>query len=129
MPTTAVTVTLESSRGTVTTAPGSLQRFTPLQRIVRSGVILVAGIGAAALLIPIPIIHFIGIPLVLLTSLVTAVRQATTLVRLQALRLPCPSCGARNSVGGGLGYRSATEPIDLNCDSCRRGLTLRIRES
>lgn len=129
MPTTAVTVTLTSSGGTVTTAPGTLQRFTPVQRFVRAVIILLVGIGAAALLIPVPIIHLLGIPLVLLVSIVAAGRQSVTAARLLPLRLACPSCGAKNSVGGGLGYRNATEPIEISCDSCRRGLTLRWDEN
>lgn len=128
MPTQTVTVTLESWGGTVTTAPGILQRFTPVQRVTRAGVILLIGIGAAALLIPIPIIHMVGIPVALLAALVMAGRQLTIASRLQPLRLPCPNCGALNRLGGGLGYRRAMDPIDLNCDSCRRGLTLTFRE-
>jgi hypothetical protein len=129
MPHFAVTVVLESAGGSVTTAAGTLQRFTPAQRIFRAVIILCLGIGAAALLIPIPIIHLIGIPLVLLLSLVSAGRQLRVVARLNTIRISCPSCGAMNSVGGWHGYQSATDPIELNCDSCRRGLTLRLRES
>lgn len=121
-----VTVTLTSPDGPVSTATGTLRHFTLVERVLRASVTLLVGIAVAALLIPIPIIHLIGIPLALLGGIGLAARQLLTTVRLAPLRLPCPKCAAENRVGGGFGYRSATAPIEHRCDSCRRGLTLRV---
>lgn len=121
-----VTVTLASPDGPLSTAAGTLRRFTLAERVVRASVTLLVGITVAVLLIPIPIIHLIGIPLAVFGGIGLAARQLLTTVRLAPLRLPCPKCGAENRVGGGLGYRSATASIDHGCDSCRRELTLRI---
>ncbi len=128
MPETTVVIELESSGGAVTSAPGVLQRFAPVQRAVRTGTVLLIGLVAAATLIPIPIIHLIGIPLVLVAALITATRQAMSRARLRPTTLACPNCGAANRVGGGLGLRSDTDPVELSCDSCRRSLTLHLRE-
>jgi hypothetical protein len=79
----------------------------------------------ASTLIPIPIVHLLGIPILLVTGVILAVRQVSMAGRLRPLRLACPKCGVPNRVGGGLGYRTA-EPRERMCDSCRRGLMLRI---
>ncbi|MBK7593940.1 MAG: hypothetical protein IPJ11_01525 [Gemmatimonadetes bacterium] len=122
-----VTVTLDAPDGPSSTAAGTLRHFTAGQRVLRAAATLLVGIAVAALLIPIPIIHLVGIPLALVLAVFFAGRQLLTSVRLAPLRLPCPKCGAENRVGGGLGYRSATAPIEHTCDSCRRQLTLRIQ--
>ena len=80
----------------------------------------------AATLIPIPIVHLLGIPLLLLIGVVLSIRQLSMIGRLQAVRIPCPKCGELNHVGGGLG-RSSLDPHEQVCDSCRRTLTLSIR--
>ena len=122
----AVTVTLESGGGAVTTAPGILQRFTPPQRMMRAAFFLLLGVGGAALLIPVPIIHLVGIPLMLVVGIFAAVKQMTAAARLKPMRLACPACEVKNRIGGGFGYRHPDEPIEMNCDSCRRGLILRF---
>ncbi|MEP6590287.1 MAG: hypothetical protein ABJC19_03800 [Gemmatimonadota bacterium] len=124
----AVTVSLESSGGSVTTASGTLQRFSPPQRALRAGVFLLLGLGGAAMLIPVPIIHLVGIPLMLVVGIVAAMKQLRASARLKPMRLACPACEAKNRIGGGFGYHTADAPMDLSCDSCRRGLTLRIAE-
>lgn len=105
-------------------AVGELSRFTTGERAIRAGVVLLAAAMLAAALVPIPIIHLVGIPLVLGIGVVLAVRQFRSVARLAPLRMPCPKCGAENLLGGGLGYRSATGPISRNCESCRRPLVL-----
>ncbi len=122
-----VTVTLDVADGPATTAAGTLRHFTAGQRLLRAAGTLLVGIVVAVLLVPIPIIHLVGIPLALVLAVFFAGRQLLASVRLAPLRLPCPKCGAENRVGGGLGYRSATTPIEHTCDSCRRELTLRVQ--
>ncbi|MES2305431.1 MAG: hypothetical protein V4558_07980 [Gemmatimonadota bacterium] len=119
-----IVATLESAGGAITSAPATLQQFALGDRILRAGGYLLLGVAAAALLIPIPIIHLVGIPLALLIGCVTAARQLARTARLKPVRIACPNCGALNRVGGGLGLRTADLPVELNCDSCRRSLTL-----
>jgi hypothetical protein len=88
--------------------------------------VILGTVIAAAILIPIPIVHLIGIPLVLLAGLVAAIRQAQSVARLEPMRLACPRCGAENAIGGGLGYRNVGQAIPRPCESCRRPLTLHI---
>lgn len=78
------------------------------------------------MLIPIPIIHLVGIPLMLLVGIFAAAKQMTAAARLKPMRLACPACEAKNRIGGGFGYHHPDEPIEMNCDSCRRGLILKL---
>lgn len=122
----AVKVSLSTSDAPPTSVPGSLTVFHPPRRMLRAGVVMLIFVGMAALLIPVPIVHLIGIPLVLIVGMLVAFRTLRTVARLAPTHLACPKCGARNNVGGGLGYRTETGPIDRACESCRRPLELRF---
>ena len=121
-----VTVELVAEGSEPTRQPGELTTFTPIERAIRAGVVLVGALLMAAALIPIPIIHLVGIPLVLVIGIAVALRQFRSVARLAPMRIPCPKCGEPNLVGGGLGYRTRTGPVDRNCESCRRPLQLRF---
>jgi hypothetical protein len=119
-----VQVTLRAGPGEEATVEGVLQHLSPMARAARAAVILGASVMIAALLIPIPIIHLVGIPLALLIGMAVAIRQGQCVVRLERVAIPCPRCGERNHVGGGLGFRTASGPIETQCSSCRRVLEL-----
>jgi hypothetical protein len=123
-----VTVTLATGAGETTTATGRLKLFNPGDRLRRALTTLGIGFLCAALLIPIPIIHLLGIPLAIVASIVISIRQFSSAARLDPLRMPCPKCNAINRVGGGLGIRHPELPVERNCDSCRRPLQLRITD-
>ncbi|HEY4102102.1 MAG TPA: hypothetical protein VGM20_14620 [Gemmatimonadales bacterium] len=125
MPERHVLVSLSAPGVEPARADGMFEEFTVAHRVRRAGVVMLCGIGVAAMLIPIPIVHLLGIPLALAIGAITAVRQLSMIGRLKPLRIPCPKCGEPNRVGGGLGYRSLA-PRERICDSCRRGLTLTI---
>jgi hypothetical protein len=122
-----VTVELVSGDAEPSRALGELRTFSPAERFGRAALVLLAACVAAALIVPVPIVHLVGIPLVLLAGVVAAVRQAMAVARLAPMRIPCPRCGTANSLGGGLGYRTTTGPIARQCESCRRPLELRIQ--
>jgi len=125
MPDHNVVVSLAATGAEPVRANGIFHEFTLRERIVRAGIVMLVAVLLASTLIPIPIVHLLGIPILLVTGVILAVRQVSMDGRLRPLRLPCPKCGVPNRVGGGLGYMSA-EPRERMCDSCRRGLTLRI---
>lgn len=121
-----VQVTLTATGADPSSGPGRLTVFSPGRRMVRAAVVLFLFVGLAAMLIPIPVIHLVGIPLMLVIGLVTAVRTVGREARLDRMHLGCPKCGARNDLGGGLGLPNATGPFARSCSSCRRGLTMTI---
>ncbi|HEX3926585.1 MAG TPA: hypothetical protein VHW65_01190 [Gemmatimonadales bacterium] len=126
MPEYAVTVSLTAADLPPSTAQGILTEFSGPQRLKRAGKVLGISILLAATLIPVPLVHLIGIPLLLSVGIYLTIRQLGAAARLSPLQLPCPKCGAPNRVGGGLGYASADRPMDRLCESCRRPLVLRI---
>lgn len=119
-------VSLMSSDGSVTEAMGHLTVLTPAARAMRVAGVLAVAVLMSMLLIPIPIIHLVGIPIVVVVGITVAIRQGRAVARLAPMHLACPRCGERNSLGGGLGYRSATGPIPRPCENCRRPLELRF---
>ena len=128
MQTREVQVVLEAPGAADVTAAGVLRDFSLGDRVKRAAIVIVGSVLLAGTLIPIPIIHLLGITLVLITGVLMAGRQLASVARLQPLRIACPKCGARNRVGGGFGFRSVVGGIDRTCDSCRRSLTLRITD-
>ena len=125
MPDRQVAVSLEATGAEITRCHGLFADFTLARRARRAVIVLLGATGLAALFLPIPIIHLLAIPMILLGGIVTAIRQLSVVGRLAPLRMACPKCGVRNRVGGGLGVRSVA-PKSRVCESCRRELILRI---
>lgn len=123
---TPVTVSLVAADGTTVTASGSLQEYSSVDRIRRAATVVGIFILLAASLIPIPIVHLLGIPLMLIIGLVLGGRQLTISCRIKPMRVACPRCGGPNRVGGGLGLRSSTDPVERMCEECRRPLTVTL---
>jgi hypothetical protein len=121
-----VTVELRAEGCDPVCREGELTTFALGKRGLRAGTVLIGAMLLAGAIIPIPIVHLVGIPLILGIGIAVAVRQFRSVARLAPMRMPCPKCGADNLMGGGLGYRSATGPINRNCESCRRPLALRF---
>ena len=125
MPERRVTVSLAAPGSDAVRAAGVFDEFTRVQRLKRGVVVLLVAILLAATLIPIPIVHLLGIPLLLIGGGILAVRQVSMVGRLRPLRIACPKCHEPNRVGGGLGYANL-EPRPRMCESCRRELTLSL---
>src|SRR5579862_9123596 len=104
---------------------GVFDQFNRRERVKRSIIVMVVAIGLAAMLIPIPIVHLLGIPLLLVVGVILAIRQLSLIGRLRPVRITCPKCGVSNRVGGGLGV-SSIAARERTCDSCRRILTVTI---
>jgi hypothetical protein len=121
----AAAVTLSASSGEVTEGEGVFTEFALRQRLKRSGAVFLVAMGLAVLFLPIPIIHLLAIPMILIGGLAVAVRQLSITGRLASMRIACPRCGVQNRVGGGLGVRTLA-PAEHACESCRRTLTLRL---
>ncbi len=121
-----VTVVLMSGGGESVTGAGVLTEIPYRTRLLRAVGIFVVALVTAVALIPIPIIHLMGPPMLLIGGGVAAVRQLRAVARLTPLRLACPKCQAVNRIGGGFGMIHPDQPVEISCDSCRRGLTMRL---
>jgi hypothetical protein len=107
-------------------AMGELRLLSGGDRLRRVVGTLFGSAVFAALLIPIPIIHLVGIPLVLIAGIILAASASRSMTILTPMRFRCPRCAAENSIGGGWGLTTATGPIARNCESCRRQLEIRF---
>ena len=125
MPERAVVVSLSVAGCEASEREGVFTEFAAPERVMRSGIVLLIAIGLAVMFLPIPIIHLLAIPMILIGGLVLAIRQLSISGRLAPMRIPCPRCGASNRVGGGLGVRSLAS-TDRSCENCRRILMLRV---
>jgi hypothetical protein len=118
-------VSLEAPGVAASEKEGRYVEFTPRQRLMRAGKLMLIALGLAVAFLPIPIIHLLAIPMLLIGGIALSLRQLSMAGMLRPLRIPCPKCGAGNRVGRMLGVRSI-EPLTVECDSCRRELTRRI---
>lgn len=126
---TRVTVVLASSDGGESRSEGELIEIPYGTRVLRAvGIFLVAMVASVAL-IPIPIIHLLGPPLLLIGGGIAAGRQLRAVARLTPIRLACPKCQAVNRIGGGFGMIHPDRPLEISCDTCRRGLEVRIERA
>ncbi|MBK9548708.1 MAG: hypothetical protein IPO52_06290 [Gemmatimonadetes bacterium] len=121
-----VMVALVSADGGEVRGEGELIEIPFGTRVVRAVGIFVVAMLASVALIPIPIIHLMGPPLLLIGGGIAAGRQLRAVARLTPIRLACPKCQAVNRIGGGLGMIHPDQPLEISCDSCRRGLTVTL---
>lgn len=121
-----VMVALVSADGGEVRGEGELIEIPFGTRVVRAVGIFVVAMLASVALIPIPIIHLMGPPLLLIGGGIAAGRQLRAVARLTPIRLACPKCQAVNRIGGGFGMIHPDQPLAISCDSCRRGLTVTL---
>ncbi len=126
MPERRVRVTLEIEGEVPTATDATLVEFTPLERIKRSAGMLAGTLVLTIVIVFIPIVHFVGVPLVFFSGVTIAVLQLRATARLTPVQLACPKCGGANRLGGGLGYAHLSDTMPHMCENCRRDLTLRI---
>ena len=124
-----VEIVVEASDSEPVRAAGEMRVLGPGARVVRAAAILLLAVGLSAALIPVPVVHLVGIPLMLIAGVAAAVRQLRSVALLDPVRFPCPRCGARNSIGGGLGLATSTGPIQRDCESCRRQLQITFQSA
>ncbi len=122
----AVIVTLTASGDEASAAAGTLIEIPRATRIVRAAGFGFGSILVAALFIPIPIIHLLAPPAIIISGMVLATRQFRATARLLPLHVSCPKCGAMITLGGGIGVRHPDDPLEVRCGDCRRGLTRTI---
>ena len=90
---------------------------------IRSALVAVGlGVLFALVFLPIPIVHFAGVPLALIVGLVVGARRLAPGRRLRAIRGPCPHCGHEQSYFLGPRWKRVGMPLKLSCEQCAKGL-------
>ena len=116
-------VSLEAWRGGPRT-PGVALLAMPdgSARLKSAGIALGLGVLLALVFLPIPIVHFAGVPLALLGGLVVAGRRLAPGARLRAIRGACPHCGHDQSFFLGPSWRRGGVSRQLVCERCAQTL-------
>lgn len=92
------------------------------ERLRRAGGIFGAGVVAALITLPIPLVHFFFPPAALITGTVLGVRRLNQRAVFTSARGTCPFCGREQSLG--LTGASVRLPRKATCHGCRRELRL-----
>ena len=116
-------VSLEAWRGGPRT-PGVAVLAVPdgPARLRSAGIAFGLGVLFALIFVPIPIVHFAGVPLALLGGLVIAGRRLAPGPRLRAIRGACPHCGHEQSFFLGPSWKRGGVSRQLVCESCAQTL-------
>ncbi|HEX5819093.1 MAG TPA: hypothetical protein VFY20_09455 [Gemmatimonadales bacterium] len=93
------------------------------QRIRSAAVAVGIGVALAVVFLPIPIVHFAGVPLALLAGLIVGARRLAPGARERAIRGPCPHCGHEQSYFLGPRWKRSGLPRRLSCEQCAAVLT------
>lgn len=119
-------IVLSASDGRESSVAGRVSEIPAGIRFRRVALTVAISILLALAMVPIPIVHFIGVPLVLFGGIGAAIWQGRQVARVDRVVVPCPCCGAANPIGGGPGFPSARGPFQHPCANCRLPLTLRF---
>ena len=93
------------------------------RRLWKAGALFLIGLAGGVLLLPIPLIHIVGLVFFLtLTGL--AVRRLLSREILKGASGHCPACGAPGEYFVGFGGRRLSFPIVTSCPQCSIELTL-----
>ena len=93
------------------------------RRIREAALMILGGAVLAVVLLPVPIIHLVGIGL-FLTILVLAVRRVGAPAVIRSAHGTCPKCGAEGAFFVGFGRKQLRLPISTSCGKCAYPLTL-----
>jgi hypothetical protein len=117
-----VRVALASGRGD---GRGSIEIAQPSfsHRLLRAGALFLVGLAGGLLLLPVPLLHLMGV-FFFLTLTVLAVRKVATRRVLQGASGSCPGCHAEGRYFVGFGGRKVKFPIKTSCKHCHAALQL-----
>jgi hypothetical protein len=107
---------------TPTQATVVVARLTPRERVARSARVVGAGLVAALIALPIPLVHFVFVPGAVLTGLTLGVIRVRQREIFESAEGPCPYCGTPQRLG--LAGRTFRLPRVVHCHNCRRQLDL-----
>jgi hypothetical protein len=93
------------------------------RRLREAALMVLGGAILAVALLPVPIIHLVGIGL-FLTILVLAVRRVRAPAVIRSAHGTCPKCGAEGAFFVGFGRKQLRLPLSTSCGTCAYPLTL-----
>jgi hypothetical protein len=99
-----------------------VEHLTPRERLKRAATVLGAGVVAALIALPIPLVHFLFVPGALLAGVVLAAIRMRQHDVFRSAEASCPYCGSEQRLG--LAGKVFRLPRAVHCHSCHRSLEL-----
>ena len=96
--------------------------LTLRERLVRSARVVGAGLVAALIALPIPLVHFVFVPGAVLTGLTLGILRVQQREIFESAEAACPYCGTAQKLG--LAGRAFRLPRVVHCHNCGRQLDL-----
>jgi len=101
-----------------------IESLSPRRRVARAGAAAGLGLIAAAIALPIPLVHFVLVPGSLLVGGILAALRLAQREIFRSAEGPCPFCGTQQRLG--LAGKSFRLPRQAHCSSCNRELDLEV---
>jgi DNA-directed RNA polymerase subunit RPC12/RpoP len=96
--------------------------LTLRERVARSARVVGAGLIAALVALPIPVVHFVFVPGAVLTGLTLGILRVQQREIFESAEAACPYCGTAQRLG--LAGRAFRLPRVVHCHNCGRQLDL-----
>ena len=93
------------------------------QRLRKAGKLVLLGLVAVVVFLPIPLMHLVGV-LGFLVLLGLAIHRLRSREVVTSAHGRCPACGAEGAYYVGFGSQRMKFPITTSCPSCHIGLEL-----
>jgi hypothetical protein len=122
MTTRSLTASLKGFGAPPSAAAVVIERLTPRQRFARAAAMTGLGLAAAAVALPIPLVHFVLVPASLLIGFTLGAMRLTQREIFRSAEGPCPFCGTQQRLG--LAGKSFRLPRRAHCTKCGRELDL-----
>jgi hypothetical protein len=122
----SLTASLTGFGAKPTAAEIVVEHLTPGRRLARAGSVAGLGLLAAAIALPIPLVHFVLVPGSLLIGGVLGVIRLIQREIFSSAEGPCPFCGTRQRLG--LAGKTVRLPRRGHCSSCGKELDLEAVE-
>jgi hypothetical protein len=101
--------------------------LTLRERAARSARVVGAGLVAALIALPIPLVHFVFVPGAVITGLTLGILRVRQREIFQSAEAACPYCGTAQRLG--LAGRAFRLPRVVHCHNCGRRLDLGLDPS
>lgn len=99
-----------------------IAELTPRRRLARAATVFAAGLVAALIALPIPLVHFVLVPGALLGGIALGAARLRHREVFELAEGACPCCGAVQRLG--LAGRVFRLPRTVHCSACHRSLEL-----
>jgi hypothetical protein len=122
MSTRALTLPLSGFGSPATEAQVIVEQLSLKARLKRAGAVLGAGVVAALIAVPIPLVHFVLVPAALLLGFGIGAARLRHKEIFSTAEGDCPFCGTHQRLG--LAGKVFRVPRRVFCSNCRRQLDL-----